>query len=136
MRNVIALTFLSLILICPPILGQERIARCGNLIQSFVWCVTFESDSGVGYNLGSDDPEIFDGFGYDDRIFISGTILTGYFTFCFFDLEIVDVDQVRYCNDCCIERGDVDGIGKVNILDLTYTIDFIFRGAEQPTCGL
>ncbi|MBU8933714.1 MAG: hypothetical protein KOO62_06870 [candidate division Zixibacteria bacterium] len=35
---------------------------------------------------------------------------------------------------CCIERGNVDYLGDINIGDLTYLVNFMFTGGEAPPC--
>ncbi len=37
---------------------------------------------------------------------------------------------------CCITRGNADGIDRINVADLTYLVDFLFRGgAPPPPCA-
>ena len=35
---------------------------------------------------------------------------------------------------CCRLRGDVNGIEPVNVSDLTYLVNFLFKGGEAPAC--
>ena len=35
---------------------------------------------------------------------------------------------------CCILRGDADRSGAINVADLTYLVDFLFKGGPAPPC--
>jgi len=35
---------------------------------------------------------------------------------------------------CCIERANVDGNNGVNVADLTYLVDYLFKGGDSPPC--
>ncbi len=35
---------------------------------------------------------------------------------------------------CCVERGNVDGVGPVNVADLTYLVSYLFQGGDPPPC--
>lgn len=138
MRKVIALTLLSLVLLCPPILSQEPLETCGTFRSFLPSCFIFWSDTGIAYDLVADNDEmwvVLQGFDDLDRVFVIGTIRSDFASYCISSaIPKVLVSEIRICNDCCSERGDVDGIGQVNILDLTYIVDFIFRSGLNPPC--
>ena len=35
---------------------------------------------------------------------------------------------------CCVNRGNADGEGGINVADLTYLVDFLFFGGDTPPC--
>ncbi len=35
---------------------------------------------------------------------------------------------------CCVTRGNADGINGVNVADLTYLVDYLFKGGSIPPC--
>jgi len=38
------------------------------------------------------------------------------------------------CDPCCNLRGDVDGSESINVADLTYLVDYLFKGGPPPSC--
>jgi len=40
----------------------------------------------------------------------------------------------HFSSGCCLDRGNVDGIGAINVGDLTYLVDFLFFGGLAPPC--
>ncbi|MFH1374595.1 MAG: hypothetical protein ABII79_12445 [bacterium] len=36
--------------------------------------------------------------------------------------------------ECCTQRGDVDGEGSIDVGDLTYLVNFLFQGGSPPPC--
>jgi hypothetical protein len=49
----------------------------------------------------------------------------------------VDYLMVRLrlcCDGCCNLRGDVNNDGIVNVADLTYLVNFLFKGGPKPPC--
>lgn len=39
------------------------------------------------------------------------------------------------CDDyCCQNRGDIDHSGQVNVADISYMVDYLFRGGPPPVC--
>lgn len=40
----------------------------------------------------------------------------------------------HFNSSCCQIRGNVDGIGAINVGDLTYLTDFLFFGGLAPPC--
>jgi uncharacterized delta-60 repeat protein len=35
---------------------------------------------------------------------------------------------------CCLNRGDADGSGDISVADVTYLVDYLFRGGNLPPC--
>ncbi|MBU8934988.1 MAG: dockerin type I repeat-containing protein [candidate division Zixibacteria bacterium] len=49
--------------------------------------------------------------------------------------EVPETPQFSGSDDCCEGiRGNVDGIGDVNIADLTYLVAYLFTGGPPPPC--
>ncbi len=42
--------------------------------------------------------------------------------------------QSRFHAGCCVARGNADGIAPVNVADLTYMVNFLFKGGDLPPC--
>jgi hypothetical protein len=40
----------------------------------------------------------------------------------------------RLATTCCLVRGDVNHSGAVNVADISYLVDFLFRGGPAPPC--
>lgn len=38
------------------------------------------------------------------------------------------------CEFCCVLAGDIDSSGAINISDLTFLVDYLFRGGTEPPC--
>lgn len=130
MKKRITLITLLLLITSQLAIAEDRVSACVVLeLQGYgFYCLVVMVDENTGYNL-----ENYADFSEGDTVFISGAIAPGYF--CNFSPYPVLMGNLIFpCTNCCIERGDVDGIGNVNILDLTYTVDYIFRGGIGPPC--
>ncbi len=56
-----------------------------------------------------------------------------------------NLSDVAHLADCsfldspalpCFKEGDVDASDVINVADLTYMVDYLFRGGPDPVCGL
>lgn len=45
-----------------------------------------------------------------------------------------DIFVARISTSCCITRGDVDHNGGVNVADVTYLVNYLFKGGPAPPC--
>ncbi len=48
--------------------------------------------------------------------------------------EDADNDGIGDACDDCLSSGDVDGSGTVNVVDLSYLVDFLFNDGPPPNC--
>lgn len=37
---------------------------------------------------------------------------------------------------CCVQRGDVDASATINVSDLTYLVNYLFKGGPAPACAV
>lgn len=50
-------------------------------------------------------------------------------------LSSVLVPNAAEAQSCCVMRGDVDESGTVNVSDLTYLVNYLFKGGPAPACA-
>jgi hypothetical protein len=46
----------------------------------------------------------------------------------------LSVFAIGKSSGCCVLRGDVNSSGAINVADLSYLVDYLFRGGPEPSC--